>query len=234
MSLPKRVRPEYSTTIPSTGKKIKYQPFSVREEKVLMLAAESEDNDEIANAVSNVLMACVTSPADFNVDELALFDIEFLFLKARARSAGETVKVLVTDPNDETYSTEHEINIDKIAVQKNAEHTDLIDLGDAKIKMKYPGIDFFAEGVSVDTIAASVKTLSKCILQIVIGDEVYNKGDMVDGEIEEWLEGLTAEEFKTVMSFFDTMPKLAHKITLKNTKTGKNFTVTLEGLRDFF
>ena len=117
-ALPKPKRPEYSTTVPSTGKKIKYQPFTVKEEKVLVLAAESEDLDEISNAISNVLSNCVTSPADFDPEKLALFDIEYLFLKARAKSVGESLKLLVTDPNDASYTVEHEVNIDTIKVKR--------------------------------------------------------------------------------------------------------------------
>jgi hypothetical protein len=128
MALPKPIRPEYSTTVPSTGKRVKYQPFSVKEEKILVLAAEGGDTDEITNALTNVLQNCVTSPADFKVAELALFDVEYLFLKARSKSAGEKIKISVTDPNDETFSVEHEINIDKIGVKRTEGHTDLIEV----------------------------------------------------------------------------------------------------------
>ena len=141
MAIPKPVRPEYSTTIPSTGKKIKYQPFSVKEEKVLVLAAESQDQDEITNAIINVLERCVTSPQDFKVKDLALFDIEFLFLRARSKSAGEKIKLQVTDPADETYTVEHEINIDKIRVERTEGHSDLVELTpEMTIKMRYPDI----------------------------------------------------------------------------------------------
>ena len=157
MALPKSIRPEYSTTIPSTGKKIKYQPFSVKEEKVLVLAAESQDLDEIANAITNVLEACITSPADLKVSE----------------------------------------------------HTDLIDISDdIKVKMKYPGIQFFTEGLKIDGYEESLKTVSKCISQIVIGEEVYNQVDMTEDEAEEWVEGLTTEQFSRILEFFKTMPKL--------------------------
>jgi hypothetical protein len=235
MALPKSIRPEYNTTIPSSGKKIKYQPFTVREEKILILAAESQEMDEISNAVSNVLSNCVTSPADFKIDDLAIFDIEYLFLKARAKSAGETIKVVIRDPNDETYSVDHEIDIDKIRVIKTKGHTDLIDLSEeVKVKMKYPGIDFFTEGVKIDSIGDSIETVAKCVSQIVVGEEVYNSSDMTEEEIIEWLEGMTTEQFKKLMSFFETMPQMKHEIKLKNSKTGKDFSVTLEGLADFF
>ena len=235
MALPKSIRPEYSTTIPSTGKKIKYQPFSVKEEKVLVLAAESQDLDEIANAITNVLEACITSPADLKVSELAIFDIEYLFLRTRAKSAGEDLTVRISDPSGDNYSVEHTIQIDKIQVQKTTGHTDLIDINDdVKVKMKYPGIQFFTEGLKIDGYEESLKTVSKCISQIVIGEEVYNQVDMTEDEAEEWVEGLTTEQFSRILEFFKTMPKLKHTIKKKNPNTGNDFVVELEGLADFF
>jgi len=235
MALPKNIRPEYSTAIPSTGKRIKYQPFSVKEEKVLVLAAEGNDPDEITNAITNVLQACVTSPVDFKVEELALFDIEYLFLKTRAKSAGEKIKVNLTDPNDTTFSAEHEINIDKIGVVKDKDHTDLIELSDTiAVKMRYPDISFFNEGVNLDGISETTTMVARCIKQIVIGEEVYDSTDMSSDEVIEWLEGLTTEQFTKISKFFSTMPKLSHSVTMKNTKTDTEFTVKLEGLADFF
>ncbi len=118
MALPKPARPEYSTTLPSTGKRIKYQPFTVKEEKVLVLAAEGSDPDEITNAISNVLTTCITSPTDIKISDLALFDIEYLFLKTRAKSAGEKIQLKVQDPDDLTFVADYEINVDKIGVKK--------------------------------------------------------------------------------------------------------------------
>ena len=235
MSLPKSIRPEYNTTVPSTGKKIKYQPFSVKEEKVLILAAESQDTDEIANAISNVLSRCITTPADFKVSDLAIFDIEYLFLKCRSKSAGEKIKVRVTDPNDPTYTTDHEIDIDKIRIHKNDEHSKLITLNDeVTLKMRYPDIEFFAEGLKIDTLEESVGTVARCVEQIVVGEEVYNSEDMSNEEVAEWLEGMTTEQFSSIMKFFETMPRLKHQFKIKNKKTGNDFEITLEGLADFF
>lgn len=235
MALPKQIRPEYSTTIPSSGKRIKYQPFSVKEEKVLVLAAESSDPDEITNAITNVLQNCVSSPADFKIEELALFDVEYLFLKARSKSAGEKIKLNVSDPDDETFSVEHEINIDKIGVEKNKDHTDTIQLAEnITIKMRYPDISFFNEGVSTNSITSTTNLIGRCISQLVIDEEVFNKSEMTDNEIEEWLEGLTTEQFTKISNFFATMPKLKHSFTIRNTNTDKDFTIELEGLADFF
>lgn len=234
MAIPKPKRPEYSTTIPSSGKKIKYQPFSVKEEKVLVLAAESEDMDEISNAISNVLSNCVTT-AGFDPQELALFDIEFLFLRARAKSIGETISLNVTDPEDPTYTVEHEVNIDSIKVKKFEGHTDLIDINEEiKIKMGYPGLSFFSEGLKIDNINESTETVAKCVTSIVMGEEVYASSDMTTEEVIEWLDGLTTEQYSKIMKFFETMPKLTHTIKLKNRNNGENFEVVLEGLADFF
>jgi len=235
MALPKHIRPEYSTTIPSTGKRIKYQPFTVKEEKVLVLAAESQDQDEIVNAIQNVLRNCISSPADFDVRNLALFDIEYLFLKTRSKSAGEKIKLRVTDPTDPTFTVDHEINIDKVSIVKSEDHTNMIELGeDVIVKMNYPDVSFFNEGVSTSDISSAINLIAKLVDQIVIGEEVYSKEEMSEPEITEWLEGLTTENFKKVTSFFDTMPQLKHSFTIRNTNTDKDFTITLEGLADFF
>lgn len=233
--LPKPVRPEYTTTIPSTGKKVKYQPFTVKQEKVLILAAESQDQDEIVNAIVNVLNSCITSPSDLRIEDLALFDIEYLFLKARAKSIGEKIEVSVTDPNDETFETLHSIYVDRIGVEKNEDHTDIINVAEGtSIKMKYPDISFFADGIQLNSITDSIKTICRCIESIVIDDEVYNTGDMSANELEDWIEDLTSDQFKKINNFFETMPKLSHTVTIKNTNTNKDFKVTLEGLADFF
>lgn len=235
MPLPKPVRPEHSTTVPSTGKKVKYQPFTVKEEKILILAAEGESTDEISNAIANVLTNCISSPADLKIEDLALFDIEYLFLKCRAKSVGETVKIRVSDPNDPSYSVDKEINVDSIKVEKTKGHTDLISIGDTiKIKMKYPGLDFFAEGLKIDSITDSMDTVAKCISTLVIGDEEYNQVDMVEGELVDWLESLTSAQFALLMEFFRTMPKLRHTVKCVNPNTGQDFSVVLEGLADFF
>ena len=236
MALPKSIRPEYSTTIPSTGKKIKYQPFSVKEEKVLIIAAEGEDPDEIANAVNNVLERCITSPSDFDVSSLALFDIEYLFLKTRGKSAGEVVKVMVSDPDPNSdYSTSVEINIDKIGIKRDDKHTDTIQLDDeTTVVMRYPGIEFFSEGLGLSEIGKSISTIARCVKQIVVGEEVYSRADMTQDEIIEWLEAMTTAQLEKFLGFFNTMPKLSHTISKKNPNTGKNFSVTLEGLQDFF
>ena len=234
MALPRPVRPEYSLTIPSTGKRIKFMPFSVREEKVLILAAESQDEDEIANAIRNTLERCVTTP-NFKVNDLALFDIEYLFLKCRGKSAGETIKVVVQDPQDETFRTDHEIDIDSIKVKKDKNHSDLIDVDETtKVKMRYPDITFFEKGVNTQNVEDMANVLGQCISQIIIGEEVYSSSDMGEDEINEWVDGLTQSQYRKLITFFETMPKLSHSFKIKNTNKDTEFTITLEGLADFF
>ena len=235
MALPKNIRPEYSTTIPSTGKRIKYQPFTVKEEKVLVLAAESADPDEVTNAITNVLSSCITSPGDIKITDLALFDIEYLFLKTRAKSAGEKIELKITDPNDPSFTADYAINIDKIGVKRDENHKELIELNEGlHVKMKYPDITFFNEGIDLSTISSQIELIAKCVSQVVTGDEVYDAREMASDEIITWLESLTTEQFKKIAEFFTTMPKLSHSVTLKNTNTGDDFTVVLEGLQDFF
>lgn len=235
MALPKNIRPEYSTTVPSSGKRIKYQPFSVKEEKILILAAESRDKDEITNAITNVLGRCITSPADFRVEELALFDVEYLFLKTRAKSAGEKITINVTDPDDESFTTEHSINIDKITVHKSENHSDLITLReDLVVKMRYPDITFFNDGIDLNSLTSATDMISKCVKQIISGEEVYDASEMEENEIVDWLESLTTEQFKKITEFFESMPKLKHSFTVRNTNKDTEFTIKLEGLADFF
>ena len=233
MALPRPTRPEYSTTIPSSGKKIKYSPFTVKEEKVLILAAEGGDEDEITNAVINILKACINTTVD--IESLALFDIEYLFLKTRAKSAGEKVSVMLTDPDDETFSTPVDILIDKIGVKKTEGHSNIIDISDdIKLQMKYPDISFFTSGIDVTNFQSSLELMAKCISSIIVEEEVINRVDMEEGEVLEWLEGLTKEQFDKITQFFETMPKLEHKVTAHNTNTDKDFSITLRGLADFF
>ncbi len=235
MSLPKPIRPEYSTTLPSNGKKVKYQPFTVKQEKVLILAAESQDQDEIVNAIVNVLSMCITSPSDLKVEDLALFDIEYLFLKTRAKSIGEKIEVNVNDPEDESFSVVHSIYVDKIGIHRSENHSDMLEISEGtQVKMKYPGISFFAEGIQLNTISDSIETVCKCIDSIIVDDEVYNTEDMASNELIEWVEGLTTEQFKKLNEFFETMPKLRHVVTSHNPNTKKDFKVVLEGLADFF
>ena len=235
MALPKPSRPTYNATIPSSGRKIKYQPFTVKEEKVLVLAAEGKVNDEIANAVAQCLSNCIVSPTDVDISKLALFDIEYLFLKCRAKSIGEKIELVISDPNDSTFTKDIEINVDKIGVDKNPEHQEIVKIDDEmQLKLSYPGLDFFSEGIPLNNISQIGDVIARCFDCLIVGEEVYHRDDLTDEEIKEWVDGLNTSQFNNVTKFFLTMPKLSHKVTTKNTNTGKNFTIRLEGLADFF
>ena len=141
----------------------------------------------------------------------------------------------MTDPDDETFTTTHSINIDRIGIDRNPEHSNVIFINDdTQVKMRYPDISFFTEGIDMSTLTESLVTIGRCIESIIVGEEVYERVDMNEKEIGEWLEALTSEQFRRITSFFTTMPRLRHSFTIKNENTGKDFTVTLEGLADFF
>lgn len=238
--LPYNVRPEYPATIPSLGKKIRYVPFSLKEEKILILAAESGDSDEILNSVLTTIKNCIISPDNIEVRDLAIFDIEYLFLRLRAKSVGEKIKIRVTDPNDELYSVDHEIDIDSINVEKQPGHKDIIDINDTlSVKFKYPGIEFFTETIDMSNVVSGVKVLSKCLFQIINGEEVINRADMTTDEIDEWFDSLTNVQYIKLAEFIDTMPKLRYAHKFKNRRKdsdqfNEEFTIVLEGLADFF
>ena len=145
------------------------------------------------------------------------------------------IKVVVQDPNDPDFTKDYEINIDSIKIKKNKEHTDLIDIDEGvKIKMKYPDIQFFEDGIDTNNVSSMSEALTKCISQIIIGEEVHSRADLSDEEIDEWVDGLTQAQYKKLINFFETMPKLSHTFTVKNTNKDTEFTITLEGLADFF
>ena len=169
------------------------------------------------------------------METLSLFYIEYLFLKARSKSAGETIEVKITDPEDDTTDIPYKINIDKIGVKKTEGHSTTVKLTeDMSLIMRYPDISFFSEGIDISDVNSSMSVISRCVSQLVVGDEVYNRGDITDSEMDEWLESLSSEQFKKITEFFVTMPKLAHTIHLKNPNTGREFSMTLQGLADFF
>ena len=235
MPLPRNIRPTYNTTLPSTGQKIKYQPFSVKEEKILVLAAESQEVDEMSNAIENILRNCIVSPSDLDIGSLALFDIEYLFLKTRSKSAGERIEIIVSDPEDEDYKVNHSISIDKIGIKKSDGHEKMIKMDEnVVVNMKYPDLSFFVEGVSINNLSDSIETVCKCIDSLIVDDEVFESENMTTPELVEWVESLTTEQFAKIIKFFETMPKLSHTIKLTNERTGNPFTITLEGLADFF
>ena len=242
MPLPKINTPTYDLTLPSTGKKIKYRPFLVREEKMLIIALETEDMAQIPNAVVEILDECILTKG-VSVNKLATFDIEYLFLNVRAKSVGETVEVNITCPDDGKTSVQTEINVDSIKVQKVRGHKNIIKLDDQySMKLKYPSITEFIEsnfesgqdGGEGSDIDKSMGMITSCIEMIYDNEESWDAADSTPEELNEFIEQLNTKQFKEVESFFETMPKLEHIVEVTNPKTGKASKVKLEGLASFF
>ena len=239
MPLPKINTPTYDLTLPSTGKKIKYRPFLVREEKILIMAMESENMSEITNAIVQILSDCIVSK-DIKVESLATFDIEYLFLNVRAKSVGETVDVNLTCPDDGVTQVEMSIDIDSIKVQKTRGHKNIIKLDDElSMKLKYPSLDQFVENnfeteKGESEIGQSLAMITSCIEMIYNQEESWEASDYSKKEMNEFIEQLNTKQFKQIEKFFATMPKLSHTIAVKNPETGVESEVVLEGLASFF
>jgi hypothetical protein len=236
MALPQINTPTYELEVPSTGEKLKYRPFLVKEEKILMIAMEAEEQSGIINAVKEIVKACTFDK--FDVSKLPIFDVEYVFLNIRAKSVGEVSKVKLKCPDDEKTLVETEIDLTEVNVEMNAEHTNKIELTDEMgIIMTYPSIDTFS-GTGADAITASNMTtvISACILQIYDkkGEEIFEAKDSTQKELTDFIEQLNTKQFQDVQKFFDTMPKLQHTVKITNPKTKKESEVVLSGLNDFF
>ena len=238
MPLPKISTPTYELVLPSTGKKVKYRPFLVREEKILILALESENTKQITTAIKSILKECI-STRGVKVDDLPTFDIEYLFLNIRGKSVGEALDLMVTCPDDGETQVPVKIFIDEIQVQKDSEHTQDIKLDDTlTLRMKYPSLNEFIQNnfdfSEDDSVDASFNIISSCIDQVYNEDESWAASDCTKKELKEWIETLNTNQFKEVESFFTTMPKLSHTLKVKNPKTKVESDITLEGLTSFF
>ena len=239
MPLPKISTPTYELELPSTGKKIRYRPFLVREEKILLIALESEDTKQISNAIVQILSDCILTKS-VKVSDLSTFDIEYLFLNVRAKSVGETVEVNVTCPDDGETQVKMEIAIDDIKVQKDKDHTNIIKLDDnLSMKLKYPSLEQFVENnfeVSGENseVDKSLALIVTCIDIVYDEEESWSAADCTKKELQEFVEQMNTKQFKEIENFFVTMPKLAHTIKVKNPNTKKTSEVVLEGLASFF
>lgn len=236
MALPKLITPTYELEIPSTDEKIKYRPFLVKEEKILMMAMESKKNTDIVQAVKDIVSECTFNKV--NIDTIPMFDVEYIFLNIRAKSVGEVSKLKLLCPDDGKTYADCEVNLSEVEVQVGDDHTNKIELDNGMgMIMKYPSIDSFKE-TGITTINASnmLDVISACILQIYEeeGKKTYDPKDQTKKELTEFIEQLNTAQFKEVQKFFDTMPKLKHEIKIKNPKTKKESKITLTGLNDFF
>tara|TARA_B100001250_G_scaffold411997_1_gene442054 strand:- start:884 stop:1600 length:717 start_codon:yes stop_codon:yes gene_type:complete len=237
MPLPQINTPTYELVLPSNGKKLKYRPFLVREEKILIMALESEDMQQISTAIIETLNQCILTKG-IKVEKLATFDIEYLFLNIRAKSVGETVEVNVTCPDDGHTSVSMEIDIDSIKIKKDKSHKNSIKLDDnLSMKMKYPSMDQFVVSNFDSTITDVDTTLGMiigCIDMIYNEEESWNASESTDKELSEFVGNLNTKQFKLIEKFFSTMPKLTHTIKVTNPQTKVESDVTLEGLAAFF
>ena len=239
MPLPKITTAEYELKLPSSGKTIKYRPFLVREEKILILSLESEDRKQITSAVKQVLKECVLTKG-IKVDQLPSFDIEYLFLNVRSKSVGETIDLVVTCGDDGTTEVPVTVPIDEIKVTKSDDHSQDIELSDGyKVRMKYPSLSQFIENNfsevdSDDLVEKSFDMVASTIDMVYNDEEMFSAAECTKKELKDWVETLTSAQFQKIEKFFETMPKLTHTLKVVNPNTKKENTVVLEGLSDFF
>ena len=240
MPLPTLTTPTYELKLPSTGKKIKYRPFLVKEEKILIIALETRDQNEMTNAVKDVLKKCILTRG-VKVDNLPTFDIEFIFLNIRAKSIGEDIKLTVTCPDDRETQVSTTIYVDEIQVVKPKEHTtDIILEKDLTLRMKYPSLNQFIESnfdvndSSEDVVDKTFQVVADCIDTVFNKEESWDSTDYSPQERLDFIKQLSSKQYKEVERFFATMPKLSHTIEVVNPNTKKKSSIVLEGLADFF
>ena len=238
MPLPQIATPTYELTLPSTGETIDYRPFLVKEEKLLVLAMETEDSKDITKAVKTVIKNCIQTKG-IKVEELPTFDIEYLFLNIRGKSVGEEVEVKIICPDDGKTQVPVTINIDEIEVEKDKNHTTKFAIDDnLMIEMKYPSLDQFIKSnfdfSGGNQMEQSFELISTCVDKIYNEEEVWVAADFSKKELMDFIESMNSTQFKKIESFFETMPKLKHEIKVKNPETGKSSLVVLEGLSSFF
>jgi hypothetical protein len=236
MALPTINTPTYELAVPSTDEKIKYRPFLVKEEKILMIAMESQEESNIINAVKEIVSACTFG--SLNVSNMPMFDIEYIFLNIRAKSVGEISELKLRCPDDNETMVDVEIDLTEIQVQVGDNHTNKIELTDEMgIIMKYPSIDsFLNSGITTINADNMIDVISSCIHQIYEkkGEVVYDAKDSTKKELNDFVEQCNTKQFGEIQKFFDTMPKLTHTVKVKNPKTKVESDIALNGLNDFF
>jgi hypothetical protein len=238
MPLPKISTPTYELELPSTGQKVTYRPFLVREEKLLVLALESEDTKQITSAIKSVIKNCINTKG-IKVESLPTFDIEYLFLNIRGKSVGEEIEVNVICPDDEETYVPVTLNIDDIKVQKDENHSNKIQVDDSIVmEMKYPSLEEFIRNNfdfgEDDTMEQSFELIASCVDKIYTEEEVWSASDVTKKELMEFLDQMNSIQFKQIEKFFETMPKLSHTVEVTNPNTKVKSEVVLEGLSSFF
>ena len=236
MALPKLTTPTYELEVPSTDEKIKYRPFLVKEEKILLIAMESGEPADIVNAVKDIVNECTFNKLELG--KMAMFDVEYIFLNIRAKSVGEVSSLRLKCPDDEETYADVEVDLSKVQVQVEKGHSPKIELTDEMgLVMAYPSIDSFSKtGITDITAENMLEVISSCIHQVYDkkGEEVFDAKDQSKKELTEFIESLNTTQFRAVQQFFDTMPKLKHVVTIENPNTKVKTDVVLQGLNDFF
>lgn len=232
MALPKLQAPEYELVVPSTQETVKYRPFLVKEEKILLLAMESENDKQINDAIGNIVSECTFGAIDARV--APVFDLEYAFLKIRGKAVGETSTITITCPDDGTTKVDVDVDLNEVEVQMSVNHSKEVVLSDeVKLIMQYPTLYTGARSSDSDTETV-FSLMQECIAEIHFGDDVYAKIDISKKEMDEFFGSLTTDMLEKVQEFFETMPKLRHILDVKNPKTKKKSEVLLEGIGDFF
>ena len=233
MALPKMITPEYDMMIPSTGEEISYRPFLVGEEKLLLLAAEGGQEREIQNSILGLVNTCTFGKIG-KLDD-PLFDIEYAFLKIRGKSVSETIDLKLTCPDDEKTVVDFKLDTELVKVLINDEHTNIVELSDTiTLVMRYPTFKDANITIEESNVLRVLGLIKNCVHEIHFGDEIYNKIDITEQELDEFFDSMTQEQFAKVQEFFNTMPRLRHVIKVKNPNTKVKNEITLEGLQAFF
>jgi len=240
MPLPEITVPHFDLVLPSSKKKIKFRPFIVKEEKLLIIALESRDPKQVTTAIKQVLSNCILTRG-VKIDRLPSFDIEYLFLNIRAKAIGEAIELNVTCGDDGETKVPVTLFVDEIQVQYPEGHTDKIDMENGyHWKMNYPSLNQFIENnfdvsdKSSENVERSVKLIASCIDSVYNDEDCWMASDSTEKELISYVENLTPRQYKKIENFFKTMPKLSHTITVVNPNTGNENSVVLEGLSDFF
>jgi len=235
MALPTINTPTYELEIPSTDEKIKYRPFLVKEEKILMVAMEGGEQNDIINAVKDIVQACTFDKID--ISKMPMFDMEYIFLNIRAKSVGETSQLKLRCPDDNETFVKTDIDLTKVDVQITEGHTNKIELTDEMgMIMTYPTLDSFSDSTTVINASNMLDVIASCVAQIYDkkGEDVYDAKDSTKQELVDFLESLNSKQFLEIQKFFDTMPKLTHTVNIENPETKVKSDITLTGLNDFF
>lgn len=233
MALPKLATAKYELTLPSTGQKVEYRPFLVKEEKTLLLAQQSGESNDVLRAVGDIISACTFGSLDPKI--MPIFDIEYVFLQLRSKSVGETTTIKVTCPDDGETQVDVSVDLSKVECIKEVGHDSNIKITDTiGLVMDYPKISMLADVTDAGDAGVSFDIIKKCVAQIYDADNVYVRNDMEDKDLDEFIESMSHDQFQKISDFFDTMPKVKHAVKVNNPNTGVESEVVLQGLSDFF